>query len=138
MQGRLDPDDLSSRRRRYLALAVYGSAKQAHILFAAEAARRWPDILSTSFHPGVVRTRFGAGNPFYTGFYRYAPGLRTPAKGAQTLVWLATASASTLHNGGYHVDLGPGRASARATDPGLAARLGQVSLTATGLPQPAP
>ncbi len=38
--GRVNPDDLDSSGR-YRPMAVYGSSKQANILFAAEAARRW-------------------------------------------------------------------------------------------------
>src|SRR5690606_34832664 len=41
-QGRLNPDDLSSTRQRYVALVVYGSAKQANIAFTVEATKRWP------------------------------------------------------------------------------------------------
>ena len=134
MQGRLDPDDLSSANGRYRSLVVYGSAKQANIAFAAEAARRWPDILSTSYHPGVVRTRFGSGSAMYTFFYRYAPALRTPAKGAETLVWLATADRSEIMPGGYYVDKRLRRPLPRVVDPGFTARLWEASLAAVGLP----
>jgi NAD(P)-dependent dehydrogenase (short-subunit alcohol dehydrogenase family) len=134
-QGDLDPDDLSSTRRGYRTFTVYGSAKQANILFAAEAARRWPEILSTSYHPGVVRTRFGNHSAVVRFFYRWAPGLRTPAKGAETLVWLATTSAAEICSGGYYSDRKPRRPAAKAADPALAARLWEASLAAV-LPSP--
>jgi len=134
--GALDPDDLSSTRRSYRSLTVYGSAKQANILFAAEAARRWPEILSTSYHPGVVRTRFGNESRLISGFYRLAPLLRTPTKGAETLVWLATEEPAKITPGGYYMDLRERRPAGKATDSTLAARLWDASLTAVGLAPP--
>jgi NAD(P)-dependent dehydrogenase (short-subunit alcohol dehydrogenase family) len=125
-QGRLDPDRLDSPGR-YVPLLVYGTSKQANILFAAEAARRWPGLLSVSYHPGVVRTRFGAENPVVAAYYRFAPWLRSPAKGADTLVWLATVDAAGVVNGGYYVDRRPRRPGGRAADPALAARLWEAS-----------
>lgn len=132
-QGRIDPEDLSRTRQRYVPLLAYADSKQANILFAAEAARQWPDIVSTAFHPGIVRTRFGSGNLIYTAFYRYAPFLRSPAKGADTLIWLATTEASTLTNGGYYVDRRERDPGPRASDADLAARLWRASLAAAGL-----
>jgi daunorubicin C-13 ketoreductase len=132
-RGHIDPDDLNGARHRYWSLAFYASAKQANVLFTVEAARRWPDILPTVFHPGVVRTRFGAGNPFFRIFWRYAPGLRTPEQGARTLVELATAAAPSLRRGAYYVDGRPRPAAARATDPDLAARLWEASRRAVGI-----
>jgi len=132
-RGSLDPDDLSSTGRTGRAMDIYGSAKQANILFAAEAARRWPDILSTSYHPGLVRTRFGNESPVISFFLRVAPMLRTPAKGADTLVWLATEDRERLANGGYYMDRTQRQPAAKATDPALAARLWEASLIAVGL-----
>ncbi len=133
--GALRPDDLSSEHRAYRSLPVYGSAKQANILFAAEAARRWPEILSMSYHPGLVRTRFGNESPMISAFYRFAPMLRTSEKGAETLVWLATVDASKIRPGGYYVDRRERRPAAKADDPELAARLWDASLAAVGLNQ---
>ncbi len=129
-QGRLEPDDLSGTRRHYRAMTAYGSAKQANILFAAEATRRWPEIMSTSYHPGVVRTRFGRDSRLYSWFYRMMPGLRTPRQGADTLVWLATADAADIRPGGYYLDRKPRRPSSRAADPELAASLWEASQAA--------
>jgi NAD(P)-dependent dehydrogenase (short-subunit alcohol dehydrogenase family) len=131
--GTLDPDDLDSSRQRFRSLAVYGSAKQANILFAREAARRWPDILSTSYHPGVVRSRFGNESAVIGFFFRVAPFIRTPEKGAETLVWLATTEAAGITPGGYYVDRKERTPARRATDPDLAARLWEASLRAVGL-----
>jgi NAD(P)-dependent dehydrogenase (short-subunit alcohol dehydrogenase family) len=111
----------------------YGNAKQANILFTAEAARRWPDILSTCFHPGVVRTNFGSSNLMIGTFFKFWPFLRTPEKGAETLVWLATTDASALRSGAYYVDMRPAKPSPRAVDPSAARMLWEASLTATGL-----
>jgi len=127
MQGRLDPEDLNGANRGYSAMAFYGNAKQANVLFAVEATKRWPDIVSTAFHPGVVRTRFGRESGLYSFFYKYVPGLRTPAKGAETLVWLATVDRGQIHSGGYYQDKRERTASARATDPAAAQRLWEVS-----------
>lgn len=133
MQGRLDPDDLNCANRSFSSLGFYANAKQANVLFTVEATRRWPEIVSTAFHPGVVRTRFGRENAIYSVFYRFAPGLRTPEHGARTLVYLATADRERLVPGGYYVDERPQRAASRATDPALAERLWVASAKAVEL-----
>ncbi len=131
--GRLDPGDLNAGAGRYRPMTVYGSSKQANILFAAEAARRWPDILSTAYHPGVVRTRFGRDSRVIVVGYRIAPFLLTPAQGADTLVWLATADRDAIVNGGYYVKRQPRSPAPAAADPVRAAKLWDASLAAVGL-----
>ena len=130
--GRLDPAN-PWRLGSAVPMRDYGTAKQANILFTAEAARRWPDILSTTFHPGVVRTNFGSSNVVIGTFFKYWPFLRTPEQGAQTLVWLATTEAAALRSGAYYVDMHLARPSARAVDPTAARMLWEASLTAAGL-----
>lgn len=131
--GALDPADLRGQRPGYRALRVYASSKQANVLFAAEAARRWPQVLTTAYHPGVVRTRFGGGNPVYSFFYRAAPLLSTPEQGADTLVWLATAPSTEIINGGYYLRRRLRTPARNALDPQLAAELWEASLAAVGL-----
>ncbi|WP_438803775.1 SDR family NAD(P)-dependent oxidoreductase [Micromonospora fiedleri] len=131
--GVLDPDDLNAPLRRYRPLTAYGTSKQANILFTAEAARRWPQIGSYCFHPGVVRTRFGNESRLVAVGMRLLP-LRSPGKGAQTLVWLANQDRSRLRDGGYYFDCRPRRPLRKAADPQLAARLWTASAAAVGLP----
>ncbi|WIM98115.1 SDR family NAD(P)-dependent oxidoreductase [Actinoplanes oblitus] len=118
--------------RSYSSWRSYGASKAANILFAAEAARRWPDVLSVSFHPGVVRTNFGAGK-LTRLFYKYAPGLVSPEAAGDLLTWLLTTPAGELENGAYYVGHTVTRPAAHARDPKLAADLWDASLTATGL-----
>jgi hypothetical protein len=99
-----------------------------------EAARRWSadGIVATSFFPGLVQTRFGRSSLLFT-LARPVPFLvRTPARGAETLVWLATAD-EALIPGGYFAFGAPFVATPRASDPDRAARLWSASLTAVGL-----
>ncbi|HEY7223504.1 MAG TPA: SDR family NAD(P)-dependent oxidoreductase [Micromonosporaceae bacterium] len=131
-RGRLDPDDLNRAARRFASLRVYADTKQANVLFTIEATRRWPDILSVAFHPGIVRTRFGRENAIYRIFWQYAPGLRTPEQGAHTLVYLATAPRASLCPGGYYLDERQRTAGARAGQPQLAERLWEASVKAVG------
>ena len=130
-QGRPDPDDFTGDPTRYNGWRNYGAAKAANILFAAEAARRWPDITSVSFHPGVVRSNFGEG-PAIRLFQRYAPFLVTPEKAGALLVWLATAPAAELVDGGYYVGHKVTEPARHAGDPALAARLWDASAAAVG------
>jgi NAD(P)-dependent dehydrogenase (short-subunit alcohol dehydrogenase family) len=135
-QGAPDPDDFAGDPAKYSAWRAYGAAKSANILFAAEAARRWPDITSVSFHPGVVRTNFGTGAATRF-FYRYAPFLVTPQKAGALLVWLATVPAAELVDGGYYVGQDKvGKAAAHAADPAAAAKLWDSSAAATAGPHP--
>ncbi|MEV4411133.1 SDR family NAD(P)-dependent oxidoreductase [Catellatospora sp. NPDC049609] len=119
--GSVDPDNLDRRGGLYSSWLAYGASKRANIMFAAEAARRWPELLSFSFHPGVVRTRFGT--PLARLFYKIGPGLATPEQGADQLVWLATEDPARLENGAYYVLRKVTAPHPAARDPKLAARL---------------
>jgi NAD(P)-dependent dehydrogenase (short-subunit alcohol dehydrogenase family) len=131
MQGSPDPARLAGDPAKYSSWRAYGASKAANILFTAEAARRWPDITSISFHPGVVRSNFGVGR-LTRFFYKYAPGLVTPEKAGDLLVWLSTAPAADLVQGGYYVDRDkPARPAPHARDNALAARLWDASEEAT-------
>ena len=131
--GALDPDDLSAALRDYHAMRAYGSSKQANILCTAEAARRWPELLAVSYHPGAVRTRFANENRLVAIGMKLAWFLRTPTKGAETLVWLTHRDPSALANGGYYADRRVREPRPHAADPELAARLWQASEQAVGL-----
>ena len=98
LYGHLDLDDLGNERA-YSPNKAYGDAKLANILFARELDRRFGDagISAASFHPGVVGTGFAAQSTspmrfLYTIFGRF---LLSPARGADTLVWLATTTPGT-------------------------------------------
>jgi daunorubicin C-13 ketoreductase len=129
--GVVDPDNLTGAGGRYSVWQAYGASKGANILFAAEAGRRWPDVLSTSYHPGVVRSRFGAGT-LASVFYKITPFLTTPAGGADTMLWLATADPSEITQGGYYVKRQLRQPTGPAADPHLAARLWEASAKAVG------
>lgn len=126
-----DPANLDRAGMPYRAYATYGASKAANILFAAESARRWPKILSFSFHPGVVASNFGT--PAARLFYRFTPGLASPEDGADTLVHLATAPAEALVNGAYYVKRAPARHSSKLADPALAESLWTQSAALVGL-----
>ena len=61
-------------------------------------------IDSYSYHPGVVRTRFGRDSGLVNTFYKLMPFLLTPEKGADTMLWLASApEAGVGPDGAYYV-----------------------------------
>ena len=130
--GVLDPDDLSGARRRYARWQAYGSSKQANVLFTAEAARRWTDrgIVPTCFHPGLVSTRFGHGNPVFEAGLKL-PVFLSPEEGADTLVWLA--DGDDPEPGGYYRRRRLRKPARCARDPQLAQRLWDASLQAAGI-----
>jgi NAD(P)-dependent dehydrogenase (short-subunit alcohol dehydrogenase family) len=124
----IDPADLSSNT----GWAAYGASKSANILFAQEANRRWPDVTTVSFHPGVVRSRFFSGTAMRP-LFALNPFLISPAKGADTMVWLASAQPNELRPGGFYVKRTLKTPSAHAADPQIAARLWDASLAAVGI-----
>jgi NAD(P)-dependent dehydrogenase (short-subunit alcohol dehydrogenase family) len=128
-----DPADFVSSPAGFDPFGTYGAAKTANILFAAEAARRWPDIFSVSFHPGVVATNFGAGRIVRLFYKMGTPFLVSPEKAGALLVWLATTPEPELVDGGYYVGHHTQQPAPAAADPARAAELWEASRKATGL-----
>ncbi|HME02603.1 MAG TPA: SDR family oxidoreductase [Solirubrobacteraceae bacterium] len=132
--GRLDLDDLQSEHR-YGAMRVYGTSKLCNILFTRELARRAPELHANCFHPGVVRTGFGKNE---NGIWRLlttlaGPFLRSPERGARSLVWLAVADQAASLDGEYVQDEKVVAPSAQAQDETLAAALWERSAQLVGL-----
>ena len=100
--GRLDLDDLQSQRS-YSAMRVYGTSKLCNILFTRELARRAPQLRANCFHPGVVRTGFGKNeNSIWKLLITLGgPFLRSPERGARSLVWLALSDQAGELTGAY-------------------------------------
>ena len=122
--ARLDLTDLDFSSRRYSEFVVYGTTKLENILFTRELARRLDGtgVLATCFHPGTVATGFGRDSwfSFFTTRYPIKFFFRTPDKGADTLVWLATAPTESLTAGEFYADRKAGRRSTAARDDALA------------------
>jgi NAD(P)-dependent dehydrogenase (short-subunit alcohol dehydrogenase family) len=130
----LDLDDLQWERRPFRAMRVYGTTKLMNILFTRELARRAPELTVTCFHPGVVRTGFGKndGLLYRAGLTLAGPFLRSPAKGARSLVWLAL-DPDAGPSGCYAIDQKVREPTAAARDEVLAEALWErtESLVAT-------
>jgi NAD(P)-dependent dehydrogenase (short-subunit alcohol dehydrogenase family) len=134
-------DDLDAQRsydRR--GLTRYGETKLANILFTLELSRRLKGtgVTANCFHPGLVATGFNHNNGalMSLGMTLIRPFSRTPAKGAETLVWLADSPDVADEQGGYFFDKRRAPPSPDAQDAEAARRLWE--LTAGELRQPGP
>lgn len=126
--GRIREHSFTRPSAHWLALQAYAQAKLANILFTRELARRLADTSTTvnCFHPGAVATGIWAELP---GPLRQLFGrvLVTPAKGADTGVWLATSNAVADTTGEYFTNRKQTGTSAAARDMQSAARLWQIT-----------
>jgi retinol dehydrogenase 14 len=103
----IDFEDLQSERR-YRAFKVYGMTKLANILFTYELAERLEGtgVVANCLHPGGVNTNFGNNNrSFGTLIFRaFKPFMRTPDRGADTVVYLAVSPEAGKMTGRYLID----------------------------------
>jgi NAD(P)-dependent dehydrogenase (short-subunit alcohol dehydrogenase family) len=132
--ARLDLDDLQSEKS--YSARVYGTSKLCNILFTRELARRAPELRATCFHPGVVRTGFARNE---NGIWKVvamlgAPFLRSPERGARSLVWLALSDNAAALTGEYVEDEKVVAPSAQAQDEMLARGLWEHTAELVGLP----
>ncbi|MFI5052843.1 MAG: SDR family NAD(P)-dependent oxidoreductase [Acidimicrobiia bacterium] len=130
--GRIDFDDLQYKNH-WRAFRAYGRSKLANIWFTSELARR-TGLPASCYHPGGVNTDLSRDTPMAS---MIKPVMRlvarTPEKGADTLVWLATGPEGASPRAVYYADRKPGKMSASATDSASAARLWDVSAELVGL-----
>lgn len=136
--GLLDLYDLQSEKS--YSRRVYGTTKLANILFTRELAKRAPELRANCFHPGVVRTGFGKNDNslIRLGVSIAAPFLRSPERGARSLVWLANSPDAAELNGTYVFDEAVVEPSAQARDEILATELWERSAALVGLPVDTP
>lgn len=106
-------DELKTPMTSLYPIRLYGSSKLANVLYTRELARRYPDILSVSIHPGRVETNLGSSIREEGGFmYRFSQVsdfLIKPLSveaGALNQIWAATWKRSDLVNGAYYVPAG--------------------------------
>jgi NAD(P)-dependent dehydrogenase (short-subunit alcohol dehydrogenase family) len=132
--GELDFDDLQWEKRAFKPMRTYGTTKLCNVLFTRELARRAPQIRANCFHPGVVRTGFGKneGLIYRASMTVIAPFLRSPDRGARSLVWLAVGAEAARLTGEYVIDEKVTAPSPAARDDHLAAELWQRSEALVG------
>jgi NAD(P)-dependent dehydrogenase (short-subunit alcohol dehydrogenase family) len=136
-QGARVPFDDVNAERSYRSFGRYGETKLANILFTAELARRLEGtgVTANCYHPGLVATGFNRGNGLLTDIGMTALSLtaRTPAVGADTLVWLATSADVANVSGKYFFDREQRQPSHEAQDMQAAGRLWELSERQCGL-----
>ncbi|PYI03476.1 short-chain dehydrogenase/reductase family protein [Aspergillus sclerotiicarbonarius CBS 121057] len=110
-------------------LTRYSASKAANILFASELARRHPEILSVSIHPGAVVSELWDHTSKISVMAKYSTDAllafgRNVSTGALNQLWAAGAKRELLTNGGYYVPIGVHAAGNRyAIDTDMARRL---------------
>jgi NAD(P)-dependent dehydrogenase (short-subunit alcohol dehydrogenase family) len=130
----LDFDDLEWQRRRYgSGFGVYSATKLANILFTRELARRLEDtgVTANAVHPGFVASNFAregdTGTIGNIAMVLGRPFAKSPEKGAQTSIYVATSPAVEGVSGQYFARSRVAIPSRQALDDEAAARLWEVS-----------
>jgi NAD(P)-dependent dehydrogenase (short-subunit alcohol dehydrogenase family) len=119
-------------------MRVYGTSKLANALFSWELARRTQGrgLTSNAVHPGFVGTSLARDNAIANVAVKLMrPFIRSPAKGAETSVYLASSTEGGEVSGRFWVDCKPITEHPKAQDPELALRLWEVSADLVGLPR---
>ncbi|CAN7200038.1 oxidoreductase [Microbacterium foliorum] len=149
-------DDIDFAATPYDPWVAYGQSKTANALFAVGLARRGAErgILAFSVHPGGIMTELQRHVPREELLSRGwidedgtpNPRFKTPAEGASTGLWAATATELVERSGAYcedcsikgivapdHSDMTTGGVKEWAIDPEAAERLWALSVSATGV-----
>ena len=149
-------DDIDFETTPYDPWVAYGQSKTANALFAVGLARRGAErgILAFSVHPGGIMTELQRHVPREELLSRGwidedgtpNPRFKTPAEGASTGLWAATATELVERSGAYcedcsikgivapdHSDMTTGGVKEWAIDPEAAERLWALSVSRTGV-----
>jgi NAD(P)-dependent dehydrogenase (short-subunit alcohol dehydrogenase family)/MFS family permease len=129
--GELDFTDLQGERR-YSGQQAYSQSKLANVMFTYELARRLDGtgVTATVLQPGVVRTTVATEDPSLLAKVMITasrPFLKTPAQGAVTSIYLASASEVEGVTGQYFADRRPEISNKASYDTAAAARLWDTS-----------
>lgn len=117
---------------------AYCQSKLGNVLFTLALARKLEGTSTrvNAVHPGFVRTELGRNNGLFAKIAVPIIGLfgaRSPKKGADTIVWLASAPEARAVHGQYLTDRKPARTSKAARDAEKQDRLYRVTAELVGV-----
>ena len=134
--GTIDFDDLMGEQT-YSGSRAYNQSKLANVMFTYELAKRLEGtgVTATALHPGVTSTAFSAEDPAMGLLVKVMrPFMRSPAKGADTAVYLASSADAEGISGKYFADRKVKKSRDSSYDTAITARLWHVSADLVGLP----
>ncbi|UCD02583.1 MAG: SDR family oxidoreductase [Promethearchaeota archaeon] len=133
-RARIDFYDLQSENKKYSLFRVYGISKLALMLFTYELSRRLEGtgVTVNALHPGVVNTNLGRDqSKFSQGFAKVF--FKSPEKGAETSIYLASSPEVEGITGKYFVKKEPRESSEESYNEAYAKKLWEISAEMTKL-----
>jgi retinol dehydrogenase 14 len=136
--GRIDFDDLMGEHD-YSGQQAYNQSKLANVMFTYELARRLQGtgVTATALHPGMTNTGFSSEDPSRKMgpiVFAVRPFMKSPKKGADTAVYLASAPEVEGVTGRYYVNRKTKRSEESSYDTAITARLWRISADLVGIP----
>jgi NAD(P)-dependent dehydrogenase (short-subunit alcohol dehydrogenase family) len=135
-KAELNFDDLEGAQK-YSGLKAYGKSKLCVLFFTYELARRLEttQVTVNALHPGTVGTNIGSNNGWLVRLFipLYRLFTKSPAKGAETSIYLASSPELEKVSGKYFVDKMPVASSPISYDEAVSRRLWEISKRMTGL-----
>lgn len=129
-------DDLQCEKR-YSAFRAYGQSKLAQVLFTYELARRLAgtEVDVNCLHPGAVASNWGRGSGSWlsAGLRLVSVFMKSPQKGAETSIFLATAPGLEGVTGKYFSNNLETKSSAESYDQEYGKRLWDTSFELLGI-----
>lgn len=134
--GEIDFDDLQAGSN-YNGLRAYSASKLANVLFTYELARRLEGtgVTANCLHPGFVGSNFAKNNGLLArlGMTVLRPFALSPAKGAETPIYLASSAEVESVTGQYFEKKKRVQSAAASYDEAMARRLWDASVALTGV-----
>jgi NAD(P)-dependent dehydrogenase (short-subunit alcohol dehydrogenase family) len=138
--GTIDFDDLMGETS-YSGQRAYNQSKLANVMFTYELASRLggTGVTANAMHPGVTNTSFSAEDPsrvFAPLVAIMRPFMRSPKKGADTAVHLASSTEVAGMTGRYFSDRKVRKSNASSYDTAITGRLWRASADLVGRSAP--
>ncbi len=129
-------DDLQGEKH-FSGFDAYNQSKLANILFTYTLAKRLDaaKVTANSLHPGAIRTNLGHQNSilFRAGYRFVSLFFSSPAKGSQTVIYLASSPDVEGVTGMYFVKKKEKKSSPESYDEAAAQKFWQISAKLTGI-----
>jgi len=128
--ARINFDDLQAEKK-YTSFKAYGQSKLAMILFTNELSRRLEetDVTVNALHPGSVKSNIG--RDFGKAMNIFSKFSKSPEKGAETSLYLATSPEIEGITGKYFVNKKEEKSSKQSHDIEIAQKLWDISVELT-------